>query len=235
MDKETKLRYSRNLMLTTIGEEGQRKLLGSSVLVVGCGALGSIAAMYLAGSGVGRIGIADFDTIDISNLQRQIGYTSADVGKDKTEVLESSIRALNPGVEVQRHNCFLSHKNAEEIINSYDIVVEGSDNPDTKYLVASICGKLAKPYVIGGVRELTGQIATCLPGHAGYTDIFPEAAAAGGFTPCALGGLLGPLPGIVASIQACEAVKIIAGFGATLADRLLLIDAAAMTFTELKV
>lgn len=235
LSPDDKRRYSRNLLLPAIGPEGQEKLLGASVLVVGCGALGSITAMYLAGSGVGRIGLVDFDTIDISNLQRQLAFTLDDVGKPKAATLAAKIKDINPATIVDTHSTFLTSKQMTSLLEPYGLVVEGSDNPETKCMVANACSEAGKPCVIGGVSGVNGQVLTQMPGHALYSDFFPEAAAPDGYTPCSLGGILGPLPGIVASVQAAEVVKIITGAGQTLVDRMLLIDALGMTFTQISI
>lgn len=232
---DEKRRFSRNIMLPEIGPDGQRKLFDAKVLLVGCGALGTVAAMYLAASGVGTLGLVDFDTIDISNLQRQLAFTTGDVGKPKATVLEEKLLAVNPSVKINRHDGLLRRKNAAEIIDDYDVVIEGSDNPDTKHLVSETCRQLGKPCVVGGVRGVNGQVLTFKPGHAAYGDFFPEAAAAGGYTPCSLGGVLGPLTGVVGSIQACEAIKLIVGFGQPLVDTLLLIDTPTMQFTRITI
>lgn len=232
---DEKRRYSRNIMLPEIGPDGQKKLLRSKVLVVGCGALGSVAALYLAGSGVGEIGLVDFDTVDLSNLQRQLPYRFSDVGRPKADVLAESVECLNPAIKVKATNGLLTKKNACKLIGDYDIVVEGSDNPDTKYLVAEECRKSSVPCVIGGISGVSGQVLTFVPGHASYCDVFPEAAPTGSFTPCALGGVLGPLPGIIGSIQAAEVIKLITGFGQPLIDAMLLVDASTMNFTRLQI
>ena len=223
-------RYSRNIMLPEIGEEGQRRLARASVLIVGCGALGTVCAMQLAGTGVGRIGLVDFDTVDISNLQRQIVFTTADVGKKKAQTLAERIHALNPDIQVDVHDLFLSGKKVIEVIAPYDVIIEGSDNPDTKYLLSQSCRETGKPCCMGGIFGTNGQALTFVPGHASYSDFFPVGASAGGFTPCALGGVLGPLPGIIGSIQSTEVIKLIVGFGEPLVDRLLTVDASTMTF-----
>lgn len=235
LSDDDKRRYSRNVLLQEIGPCGQQKLLESSVLVVGCGALGSIAAMYLAASGVGRIGLVDFDTVDISNLQRQLSFATDDVGLSKAEVLAAKICSINPGVAVDVYNLFLTPQKLADILPLYSLTVEGSDNPDTKCMVTSACAAASKPCIVGGVSGLNGQVLTQLPGQALYTDFFPEAAAPDGYTPCSLGGIIGPLPGIVGSIQATEAIKIITGAGIPLSNRLLLVDALNMLFTEIAI
>lgn len=228
-------RYSRNIMLSGIGAEGQERLLQSKVLIVGCGALGSVCAMYLAGSGVGMLGLVDFDTVDISNLQRQLSYTITDIGQSKAGTLASKIRDINPAVNVKVYDTLLTGRSAGDIISEYDIIVEGSDNPDTKYLISDMCADLKKNCVMGGIAGTQGQVICFAHGHASYRDFFPEAAAPDGFTPCSLGGVLGPLPGIVGSIQAAETVKIITGLGKPMFDTLLLIDAGNMEFNKLTI
>lgn len=225
-------RYSRNIMLPQIGEEGQRSIINTSVLIVGCGALGSICSMYLASSGIGRLGLVDFDTIDISNLQRQISYQTSDVGKRKTQVLRERLNSINPHIDIEVFDLFLNKQNVKEIFDKYDLIVEGSDNPDTKYLVSDTCGAISKPYSMGGIRGVEGQVHTFTPGHAIYRDFFPLASPAGSYTPCALGGVLGPLAGIIGSIQAVEVLKLAAKFGEPLVDRMLLVDGPSLSFTE---
>lgn len=235
LNGDNRRRYSRNLLLTEIGQSGQIKLMQSSVLIVGAGALGSIVAMYLAGSGVGHIGICDFDTIDISNLQRQLGFTIDDIGKSKVDVLSRRLSSINSEIIVEPHEGLLRAEKAHEIFKNYDVIVEGSDNPSTKYMVTDIANECEKPCVLGGVSGFDGQIMTLLPGQNRYRDIFPDAAPDDGYTPCSLGGVLGPLPGIIGSIQAAEVIKIITGAGETLDRRMLLINALNMTFTEIKI
>lgn len=228
-------RYSRNIMLPEIGEDGQHRLSSASVLIMGCGALGSVAAMYLAASGIGTIGLVDFDTIDVSNLQRQLSFTTGDVGYKKTEVLGQRLKSVNPGVEVKEYDVFLNPTSAARLIPQYDFIIEGSDNPDTKYMIDKVCRELGVPYTLGGIFGTVGQVFTWTQGNAGYADIFPEKVGEGGFTPCSLGGVLGPLPGIIASIQASETIKYIVGFGELLTNRVLLVNASSMNFTQITV
>lgn len=222
-------RYIRTIQLPEIGEEGQQKLLRSHVLVIGAGALGSIASMYLAGSGVGKITVADFDNIDISNLQRQLSFTEADLGKSKALTLADKLRAINSEIEVEAVNRFLKRGDLEALIAGCDLVLECSDNPDTKYAVTDAAERLGIPYVLGGVAQWRGQVMDWAPGHASYADIFPIGADPNGYTPCSIGGVFGPLPGIIASIQATEAIKLLTGAGTPLLDRLLLFDALTLT------
>lgn len=221
-------------MLDGIGEAGQEALCRASVLVVGSGALGSIVSMYLAGSGIGHIAVADFDTVDVSNLQRQLSFTEQDLGQYKSEATGRRLRSINSLIEVEVINELITEKRARELFSRFDVIVEGSDNPATKYLVSDVAAALERPCIIGGVREFGGQVMTQMPGHACYRDLFPDAACdSAGLTPCAAGGVLGPLPGIVASIQASEVIKVVTGAGMPLVDRLLMIDAATMRFTEI--
>ena len=229
LNAEQRRRYSRTTMLPEIGPEGQRRLLGATVTLVGAGALGSVCAMYLAASGVGRLRLIDFDTIDVSNLQRQLSFATADCGLRKAEVCAGRIRAINPEVEVETVGAMLTRGNASEVIEGSDLVMEGSDNPSTKYLVTDTAVALGVPYVLGGVAQWQGQVHSWAPGHRSYRDIFPESACEGGYLPCSVGGVLGPLPGVVGSVMACEAIKIVAGAGAPLFDRLLTIDALTMS------
>ncbi len=224
-------RYSRNILLSGFGKEGQIKLLNASVLIVGTGALGSIIAMYLAGSGIGRIGIADFDNIDISNLQRQLSFTEHDTGRSKVSVTAEKLHAINSSINVDIHDGLVTRQKAMEIFPSYDIIVEGSDNPATKYLVTDTALETGKPCVLGGVAQYKGQVMTIIPDSGlTYRTLFPKGADEGGYTPCSLGGVLGPLPGIIGSIQATEVIKLITGIGDTLSGKLLTVDALTMKF-----
>ncbi len=233
LDKEQELRYSREILLPEIGREGVERLLGSSVLVVGAGALGCIAAMYLAAAGVGRIGVADFDIIGLSNLQRQLSYTEADINRPKAEALASKIKAINSSVEVVVIDKMLTKANIGQYIERYEIVVEGSDNPSTKYLISDTAKAMGKPCVIGGVRGFIGQITTQLSEGPSYRDIFPDIPEQCGMTPCSSMGVLGPVPGIVASLQATEVIKLITGAGNPLCGRLFQIDTLTMNIISI--
>lgn len=226
---EQKRRYSRNTMLDGIGEDGQQRLLSSHVAVAGCGALGSIVSMYLAGSGVGKLTIIDFDTIDISNLQRQLSFTTSQCGHSKADATAGRLKEINPDIAINSIDSLLTKNNIGELVGKADIIVEGSDNPATKYLVTDYAVSAEIPYVIGGVEQWRGQVMSWSKGYKSYRDIFPESAGEGGYTPCALGGVHGPLPGIIGSLMASEVIKMICGCGEPLYDRLLLFDAAAMT------
>lgn len=238
MDTLTKYqhrRYSRNILLPEIGKEGQIKLLGASVLIIGVGALGTVVAMYLAASGVGHIGICDFDTIDISNLQRQLSFTENDLGKKKVEILADKLREINSEIRIDTYPELLRKYKANTIFADYDVIVEGSDNPSTKYMVTDIAKNLSKPCILGGVAQFAGQVMTILPGGTTYRDLFPEAAGDGEFMPCSVGGVLGPVPGIVGSIQATEVIKVITSAGTPLAGQLLTFDALTMSFRKIKI
>ena len=223
-------RYSRNILLNEIGEKGQLKLINSSVLIIGAGALGSIVAMYLAASGIGRIGIADYDFIDISNLQRQLSFSEQDINKAKVEAITSKLQSINHLIKVEPFNKKISHSDALEIFKNYDFIIEGSDNPTTKYMVDDACRFLKKPYCFGGIAQCEGHIFTYTPNHSCYRDFFSEPSNEESYKPCSIGGVLGPLPGIIGSIQACEAIKYLTGIGELIVDKLLIVNALDMSF-----
>lgn len=227
-----RIRYSRNISVDGIGEEGQRLLLGATVVVLGCGALGTVAASYLAGAGVGHLRIADYDTIDISNLQRQTAYSEAEAGESKAQTLRRRLASLNSEIEIEAVEAFVTPETIDALIERADFVIDASDNPDTKYMIEEACRRHGIPYSIGGVLAMRGQVMTGTPSSARYSDFFPESAGAG-FTPCSIGGVLGPLPGIVASIQALEAIKCITRSGSLLTDSLLLIDGRDLSFQKI--
>ncbi len=228
-------RYSRHIIMPDVGSAGQRKLLGASVLIVGAGGLGSPVAVYLALAGVGRIGLVDFDVVDVSNLQRQILHQDKDVGRPKVESARDTLKAYNPGVDVVLHEEALTSDNALQIINRYDIVVNGADNFQARYLVNDACYLAGKPLVDGSILLFDGQASTYIPGNGCYRCIFPEPPPPGEVPSCAEAGVLGALPGMVGTIQATEAIKLILGKGEPLSGRLLLIDALAMEFRTVKV
>lgn len=224
-------RYSRTEALPEIGQDGQRRISAGSVLLIGCGALGSAAASYLAGAGVGRLGLVDYDTVDISNLQRQVAYTEDDAGKHKCMRLADRLTHLNSEIQIQPVTTLATRKNIFTLMDGYDFVVEGSDNPSTKMLVAAACDEAGISYCIGGVAGFSGQVMTHIPGTTRYSDIFPEAPEpVGAFTPCQARGVFGPAAAVVASVQAAEALKYLSGAGSLLTDRLLTIDTLTMTF-----
>jgi molybdopterin/thiamine biosynthesis adenylyltransferase len=231
------VRYARHIILPQIGGEGQRKLLDASVLCVGAGGLGSPIAMYLAAAGVGKIGIVDFDRVDLTNLQRQIAHGTSDVGRPKVASAAETLNELNPGVEVVAHDLVLNSENAFETMEPYDIVIDGSDNFPVRYLVNDATQMLGKPLVYGSIYQFEGQATVFLAGDQGpcYRCLFPQPPPPGSVPNCAEAGVFGALPGIVGSIQATEAIKIITGIGNPLVGRLLIFDALEMDFQTVKI
>lgn len=221
--EDLKQRYSRQIAIEEIGKTGQEKLLTSKVLVVGCGALGSMAAMQLAGAGVGVIGIADFDNIDISNLQRQFFFDSSDAGKSKVEVLKNRLLALNPSIEVKAFSSLINTRKAEEIFADYDFIIDATDNPDSKKITGEVARQKQKPCCIGGVSGFRGQVMTFLPDDMRFEDYFGEASNAG-FLPCSIGGVIGPAAALCASIQVSETLKFITGVGELLSGGMIVFD-----------
>jgi sulfur-carrier protein adenylyltransferase/sulfurtransferase len=228
------LRYSRHLILPEVRLDGQRKLKASSVLIVGTGGLGSPLALYLAAAGVGRIGLVDFDRVDASNLQRQILYGTASVGRSKLEAAKERLADLNPGVRVELHEGRLTSANALEIIKDYDVVADGTDNFPTRYLVNDACVLLGKPNVYGSIFRFEGQ-ASVFDARKGpcYRCLYPDPPPPGLVPSCAEGGVLGVLPGVIGVLQGVETLKLLLGVGESLIGRLLLFDALALTFREL--
>ena len=228
-------RFSRHLILPEIGMEGQKRLRAASVLCVGTGGLGSPLLLYLAAAGVGRIGIVDFDVVDRSNLQRQVIHSTSQVGQPKVASARHRILEINPHCKVDLHNTALTAKNALQILEPYDLVCDGTDNFPTRYLVNDACVLLDKPNVYGSIFRFEGQATVFnFDGGPNYRDLYPEPPPPGLVPSCAEGGVMGVLPGIVGLIQATEAVKLIVGIGTSLSGRLLLFDALAMAFRELK-
>jgi adenylyltransferase/sulfurtransferase len=229
------LRYSRHLIIPEVGIEGQQKLKAAKVLLVGTGGLGAPLALYLAAAGVGKIGLVDFDTVDFTNLQRQVIHFTADVGRKKLDSAAEKMKAINPNVEIVRHEVALSSENALDILKDYDLVVDGTDNFPTRYLVNDACVLLGKPNVYGSIFRFEGQ-ATVFAYEGGpcYRCLYPEPPPPGLVPSCAEGGVLGILPGTIGLIQATETVKLILGIGEPLVGRLLLYDALGMRFRELK-
>lgn len=228
-------RYSRHLLLEEIGVEGQRRLKGGSVLCVGTGGLGSPLLLYLAAAGVGRIGIVDFDVVDESNLQRQVIHGTSSLGQPKLESARRRVLDINPRCEVELYPVALTSENALQIIAHYDVVVDGTDNFPTRYLVNDACVLLGKPNVYGSIFKFEGQASVFnYRGGPQYRDLYPEPPPPGLVPSCAEGGVLGVLPGVIGCIQATEALKILLGVGETLSGRLLLYDALSMRFRELK-
>ncbi len=228
-------RYSRHIILPEVGMEGQQKLKAARVLCIGAGGLGSPLALYLAAAGIGTLGIVDFDKVDASNLQRQIIHSTNDIGRSKLDSAAEKLAALNPGVKVIRHQTMLSSANALEILKDYDVVADGTDNFPTRYLVNDACVLLGKPNVYGSVFRFEGQ-ASVFATRQGpcYRCVYPEPPPPGTVPNCAEGGVLGILPGLVGIIQATEVIKLVLAKGVPLIGRLLLVDALAMRFRELK-
>ena len=229
-------RYSRHLILPEVGLAGQKKIRNTSVLCIGAGGLGSPIAMYLAAAGIGRIGIVDFDTVDYSNLQRQILHSDADVGVSKAESAKATLNALNPNVDVVLHKTRIASDNAFDLIRPYDIVVDGTDNFPTRYLTNDACVLLKKPNVYGSIFRFEGQASVFAPHLGGpcYRCLYPEPPPPGMVPSCAEGGVLGVLPGIIGCIQATEILKLAIGKGTSLIGRLQLFNALDMKFRELK-
>ena len=228
-------RYSRHLIIPEVGVDGQRRLKEARVVCIGAGGLGSPASLYLAAAGVGTLGVVDFDVVDFSNLQRQILYSSKDVGRRKVEAAAGRLTSLNPEVKVVAHETPLSSANALDILRDYDVVVDGADNFPTRYLVNDACVLLGKPNAYGSIFRFDGQASVfATKGGPCYRCLYPEPPPPGLVPSCAEGGVLGVLPGIIGTIQATEAIKLILGIGQTLAGRLLLLDALSMEFRTMK-
>ncbi len=228
-------RYSRHLILPEVGMEGQRKLKAARVLCVGTGGLGSPLAFYLAAAGIGTLGLVDFDVVDASNLQRQIIHSTKDIGRKKLDSAEEKLKALNPALNVVKHETMLSSANALEILKDYDIVADGTDNFPTRYLVNDACVLLGKPNVYGSIFRFEGQASVFATKDGPcYRCLSPEPPPPGLVPSCAEGGVRGILPGLVGVMQATEVIKLILGKGESLIGRLLLVDALNMRFRELK-
>lgn len=235
LSSEQRRRYDRHIILDGFGREGQQRLLQAKVLIVGAGGLGSPAAMYLAAAGIGHIGIVDGDFVSVTNLQRQVLYTSADTGRTKVKVAAERLRAMNPDVEVATYEYYLNEQNALDLIRPYDFVVEGTDNFASKYLVNDACVMLGKGFTIGGINRYSGQIMTHLPDSACYRCLFPEPPAMAEVETCSMVGVLGPLAGIIGAVQATEAIKCIANIGEPLTDTLLTLDTMTMEWRRFDV
>src|ERR1700756_2671162 len=228
-------RYSRHLILPEVGMEGQRKLKAARVLCVGTGGLGSPLAFYLAGAGIGTLGLVDFEVVDASSLQRQIIHSTKDIGRKKLDSAEEKLKALNPALNVVKHETMLTSANAMEILKDYDVIADGTDNFQTRYLVDDACVLLGKPNAYGSIFRFEGQ-ASVFGTKEGpcYRCLYPEPPPPGLVPSCAEGGVLGILPGLVGVIQATETIKLILGIGEPLIGRLLLVDALGMSFRTLK-
>jgi molybdopterin/thiamine biosynthesis adenylyltransferase len=235
-------RYARHIVLPEIGGPGQQKLKRARVLVIGAGGLGAPVLQYLAAAGVGTLGIVDDDTVSLSNLQRQVIHDSDAVGEAKTTSAARSIARINPGVAVELHNMRLTPDNAAELVRAYDIVVDGSDNFDTRYTVADACAAEARPLVHAAVGRFDGSVTVLKPfetdedgrRNPSYRDLFPEPPPAGLVPSCAEAGVLGVLPGVIGTLQAMEVIKLITGIGEPLVGRLLLYDGLAARFDAVR-
>jgi len=228
-------RYSRHLILPEVGVTGQEKLKQSSVLCVGAGGLGSPLCLYLAAAGVGRLGIVDFDEVDITNLQRQILHSTADVGRPKLESAKETLEALNPHIDIVSHGVRLTSQNALEIFRDYDVIADGTDNFATRYLVNDACILSGKPNAYGSIFRFEGQASVFgIPEGPCYRCLYPEPPPPGLVPSCAEGGVLGVLPGLVGTVQATEVIKLLLGEGKPLVGRLMLFDALEMRFREVR-
>src|SRR3954468_10788973 len=237
LTKEELQRYSRHLIMPEVTVEGQKRLKAARVLCIGAGGLGSPAALYLAAAGVGRLGLVDFDRVDLSNLQRQILHGTKDVGRSKLESARDRLRDLNPKIGIELHESRFSSRNAAGLVEQYDVVVDGSDNFPTRYLSSDVCVWARKPNVYGSVFRFEGQATVFAPHLRGpcYRCLFPEPPEPGTVPNCAEAGVLGVLPGIIGLLQAIEAIKLIVGLGEPLTGRLLYFDALKMGFREFAV
>ena len=229
-------RYARHLAIPEFGGEGQKKLKAVKVLCIGAGGLGSPVTMYLAAAGVGCIGIVDADVVDASNLQRQVLYSTADIGRKKLEAAKERLLGINPNVTIETHPVLFTAANAREIVSRYDVVIDGTDNFPTRYLSNDVCVWLKKPNIYGSILRFEGQVSVFAPHLGGpcYRCMMPQPPAPGLVPSCAEGGVLGVLPGIVGSMQALEAIKIIVGIGEPLIGRLLHVDTLAMRFRNVQ-
>ena len=235
LSNEEILRYSRHLIIPEVGMEGQKKLKAASILMIGAGGLGSPLGMYLSAAGIGKLGIVDFDVVDETNLQRQLLHGTSDVGRSKLESAKEKIKEINPNVNIETYETMLNSENALEILKDYDVIVDGTDNFPTRYLVNDACVLLGKPYVYGSIFRFEGQV-TVFDSKNGpcYRCLYPTPPPPGLVPSCAEGGVLGVLPGIIGSLQALEAIKLIIGAGELLVGRLILFDALKFKTRELK-
>lgn len=235
LSETERIRYARHLVLPEIGEVGQEKLKRASALVVGAGGLGSPVAMYLAAAGVGRIGLVDFDRVDVTNLHRQVLYGTSDVNRPKLEAAAERLRDMNREIAIERHDVALSSGNAMDILGGYDVVIDGTDNFPTRYLVNDACVFLGKPNVYGSIFRFEGQVSVFFAREGPcYRCLYPEPPPPDFVPSCAEGGVLGVLPGVIGTIQATEAIKLLAGIGEPLIGRLMLFDALRMSFRQLR-
>jgi adenylyltransferase/sulfurtransferase len=236
LSREEIKRYSRHVIMPEVGVEGQRRLKAASVLLIGTGGLGSPLALYLAAAGIGRIGLVDYDVVDETNLQRQVIHGQSSVGKSKLDSAEARMRDINPNLRIDKYNVPLTSDNAVELFTPYDVIIDGTDNFPTRYLVNDACVKLGKPNVYGSIFRFEGQLSVF---HAKegpcYRCMFPEPPPPGLVPSCAEGGVLGILPGTIGTLQATEAIKLILGIGEPMIGKMLLYDALEMSFTTIKV
>ncbi|MGU3399352.1 molybdopterin-synthase adenylyltransferase MoeB [Brucellaceae bacterium D45D] len=235
-------RYARHIVLPEIGGPGQQKLKAARVLVLGAGGLGAPVLHYLAAAGIGTLGIVDDDTVSLSNLQRQVIHDTESVGQPKVESARATIARINPHVKVEAHNLRLSAQNAPALIAGYDIIVDGSDNFATRYVLADTAAEVQRPLVTGAMGRFDGTVTVLMPYASGedgrpnpsYRDLFPEAPPAGTIPTCAEAGVLGVLPGVIGSLQAMEVIKLITGIGEPLIGRLLLYNALSVRFETIR-
>jgi sulfur-carrier protein adenylyltransferase/sulfurtransferase len=231
---EGRERYARHLALSEIGAAGQERLLRSRVLIVGVGALGSPVALYLAAAGVGTLGLADHDRVRLSNLQRQVVHANEAVGHPKVEGAARTLRGLNPGVTVETSHAMVDEHNALALLDKYDVIVDGTDTFRARYLLSDAAYLLRKPLVHGSIFRIEGQVTVFQPGHGCYRCLYPEPPPPGAIDESSDAGVLAPLPGVIGTIQAVETIKLITGAGDGLINRVLLHDAMAMTFREVR-
>src|SRR6201998_2160145 len=235
LSNEEILRYSRHLIMPEVGMEGQLKLKNAKVLLIGTGGLGAPLGLYLAAAGVGKLGLVDFDVVDFTNLQRQVTFGTSDVGKSKSEAARARLANLNPAIQIESFETQLTSANALALFKDFDIIVDGTDNFPTRYLVNDACILLGKPNVYGSIFRFEGQVTVFgMPDGPCYRCLYPEPPPPGLVPSCAEGGVLGVLPGIIGSLQALETIKLIIGRGHSLAGRLVLFDALSVKFRELK-
>lgn len=233
LSAEETRRYARHLVLKGIGGEGQQKLKAARVLVVGAGGLGSPVIAYLAAAGVGRLAICDDDRVSISNLQRQIVHTTAREGLPKTDSAAAFVAALNPHVTVEALDLRLDPGNADALVGSYDVVVDGSDSFETRRIVANAAARAEKPFVMGAVSMFDGQVTTFVPGGPGFADLYPDAPDPDDLPACEIVGVIGAVTGVIGTLMAMEAIKLITGLGEPLSGRLLLFDGRSTAFTSM--
>jgi len=227
-------RYSRHIILKEVGGKGQKRLLDGKVLLIGAGGLGAPIALYLAAAGVGTIGIADADTVDLGNLQRQVIHFTSDIGKPKVDSAREKMEAINPDVKVRTYREWVSAANIMDMISDYDFVIDGTDNFAAKFLINDACVLAGKPYSHGGILQFDGQTMTVRPGESAcYRCIFPEPPPKDGIPTCSQAGVIGVLPGVLGTIQATEAIKFLLGKGDLLTNRLLTYSALRMKFREI--